>query len=77
MLICLLQYTQQNASIQTTALLTRAAHLSTQSSDASGLAFLSQEETEGATQMTRWSAGRPWRLWLREVEAEGLYVNTA
>ncbi|CAK4030023.1 Hypothetical predicted protein [Lecanosticta acicola] len=70
-------YTQQNASIQTTALLTRAAHMNAQNSGTGDLHFLSPEESQGATQMTRWSAGRPWRLWLREVEAQDLYVNTA
>ena len=71
-------YTQQNASIQTTALLTRAAHFGssqTASSGAEDVVYLSEEETEGATEMTKWSAGRPWRLWCREVEAQGLYVN--
>ena len=73
-------YTQQNASIQTTALLTRAAHFghgSQQQDGTSSVVFLSEEESEGATEMTRWSAVRPWRLWLREVEAQGLYVNMA
>lgn len=76
-------YTQQNAAIQTTALLTRAAHFQAHGQAGvgdvvgSGVAYLSEEETEGATVMTKWSAGRPWRLWLREVEAQGLYVNSA
>ena len=73
-------YTQQNASIQTTALLTRAAHFGHGSQQQDGTArvlYLSEEESEGATEMTRWSAVRPWRLWLREVEAQGLYVNMA
>ena len=35
------------------------------------------EECEDAAGMSKWSAGRPWRLWLREVEASPLYVNQA
>lgn len=72
-------YTQQNAGIQTTALLTRAAHFGTNppSSEGPGVLYLSEEETEGASDMTIRSAARPWRLWLREVEAQGLYVNMA
>jgi hypothetical protein len=77
-------YTQQNASIQTTALLTRAAHFGTRgavsgSGDGpdAGVQYLSLEESEGATVMTKWSVNRPWGLWLREVEAQGMYVNTA
>ena len=72
-------YTQQNASIQTTALLTRAAYTGSgqKSSRAADVHYLSEEETQGATEMSKWSAGRPWRLWLREVEAQGMYVNTA
>ena len=75
-------YTQQNASIQTTALLTRAAYFTSGQQPTDGRAtsdikYLSEEETRGATEMTKWSVGRPWRLWLREVEAQGMYVNTA
>ena len=75
-------YTQQNAGIQTTAILTRAAHFGPSQqplseSANSGVTFLSEEEAEGSTEMTRWSAARPWRLWLREVEAQGMYVNMA
>ncbi|KAF2239817.1 arad-like aldolase/epimerase [Viridothelium virens] len=80
-------YTQKNAEIQTTALLTRSAYLGgsngvaakddglKRSEVAGGLAVLSEEETEGAMEMTLWSAHRPWRLWVREVEAQGMYVN--
>ncbi|KAI9663200.1 MAG: hypothetical protein M1821_008248 [Bathelium mastoideum] len=80
-------YTQKNAEIQTTALLTRSAYFGgnsgatakgdglQRSETAGGLAVLSDEETEGARDMTLWSAQRPWRLWVREVEAEGMYVN--
>ena len=78
-------YTQQNAAIQTTALLTRAAHVglsggggsSQKDNDSAGVVYLSEEEALGAAQMNRSSASRPWGLWLREIEAQGLYVNTA
>jgi ribulose-5-phosphate 4-epimerase/fuculose-1-phosphate aldolase len=72
-------YTQQNANILTTAMLTRAAHFGSgpQAADAPAMMFLSEEETEGATEMTIRSAYRPWGLWLREVEANPLYINQA
>ncbi|KAL6249214.1 hypothetical protein RBB50_004277 [Rhinocladiella similis] len=66
-------YTQKNAMIQTTALTTRAADPS-----ASGaVKYLSQQEVHDTTWSIRQSAHRPWGLWLREVEACGLYVNSA
>lgn len=72
-------YTQNNAVIQTTTLLTRAAwrtELAAHGKQAEEeIAFLSEEEAEAAMEMTRWSALRPWTLWLREVEAAGIYVN--
>ena len=72
-------YTQQNANVQTTALLTRAAYFGPrqEASQAVEVHYLSEEETEGALEMTKRSAYRPWGLWLREVEANGLYVNQA
>lgn len=74
-------YTQQNATIQTTALTTRAAHFgppgTADQGNAQQIQYLSGTECEAALEMTRWSAYRPWGLWLREVEAMGLYVNTA
>lgn len=69
-------YTQQNASIQTTSLITRAAQFGVGAGDEdSGMRYLSEEECEGATVMTKWSARRPWGLWLREVETQPMYVN--
>ncbi|KAH8911098.1 arad-like aldolase/epimerase [Coniochaeta sp. PMI_546] len=75
-------YTQKNAAIQTSALITRAALFSggeqVSRADASdGVHYLSPEEASAATEMTRWSAQRPWKLWVREVEACKLYVNSA
>ncbi|KXL41538.1 hypothetical protein M433DRAFT_146338 [Acidomyces richmondensis BFW] len=71
-------YTQQNATIQTTALLTRAAHFGPihyTTEEDTAVRYLSGEESQGATQMTKWWALRSWRLWSREVEAQELYVN--
>ncbi len=67
-------YTQKNAAIQTTSLITRAADAS-----ASGKAikYLSQKEVEDTTWSIRQSAHRPWGLWLKEVDACGLYSNSA
>jgi len=59
-------YTQQNASILTTALTTRAAFFCAGMGDSAreelpDVHYLSEEETKGSTEMTRWSAMRPWR----------------
>jgi hypothetical protein len=72
-------YTQTNASIQTTTLLTRAAWRAESAQGGQdaieGIHYLNEEEVEAAMEMTKWSAMRPWTLWLREVEAAGMYVN--
>jgi len=67
-------YTQKNAMIQTTALTTLAGH---RGGDASGIRYLSETEAKAAEDMTKWSAMRPWKLWLREVESADMYVNLA
>ncbi|OQU98533.1 Clas II Aldolase and Adducin domain-containing protein [Cladophialophora immunda] len=66
-------YTQKNAMIQTTALITRAAGGHTSDS----IKYLSQKEVDDTTWSIRESAHRPWKLWLREVEASNLYSNSA
>lgn len=66
-------YTQKNASIQTTALITRAAD----SSATGPVRYLSPKEVADTTWSIAKSAHRPWGLWLREVEACGLYANSA
>ena len=68
-------YTQKNAKVQSTALTTLAAHEG--NSSVRKIRYLSEEEAADAKDMTLWSAMRPWRLWLREVQAEDLYVNLA
>lgn len=70
-------YTQQNAAIQTTALTTRAAYFGSHQAAVPEIQYLNDQECKDALQMTKWSAYRPWGLWLREVEAMGLYVNMA
>lgn len=65
-------YTQKNAAIQTTALTTAAAH-----GGGKKLRYLTDTEAKAAADMTRWSAQRPWKLWLREVESADIYVNLA
>jgi ribulose-5-phosphate 4-epimerase/fuculose-1-phosphate aldolase len=76
---CILRavYTQKNATIQTTSLLTQAAYFGSNTAAASKpeIQYLSDDESKAALEMTRWSAMRPWGLWLREVEAAGVYVN--
>lgn len=68
-------YTQQNAQVQTTALLTRVAHFGAAAEASERLSVLDNAEIDDATDMTRWSAMRPWRMWVREVEASSLYTN--
>ncbi|EXJ56979.1 hypothetical protein A1O7_07323 [Cladophialophora yegresii CBS 114405] len=68
-------YTQKNAAIQSTALTTRAADPAAMAS--SPIKYLSEKEVRDTTWSIRQSAHRPWGLWLREVEAHGLYSNSA
>ena len=78
-------YTQRNAAVQTTALLTHNAYLNAQDRGKrveergverdAGPQFLSEQEVVGCTQMGQETAERPWGLWVREVERCGLYVN--
>jgi len=72
-------YTQQNARIQTTALITRAAHVGASGPQAqvAEMGYLNATEAAASADMTQWSAMRPWKLWVRELEAAGLYVNFA
>lgn len=67
-------YTMKNASIQTAALTMQAAWKGPGVSDR--LKYLNEDESKAATQMSKQSAQRPWKLWEREVEACGLYRNS-
>ena len=68
-------YTQKNASIQSMVLITQSAYQSTNIPIAPR--YLDEEEASAASQMTHWSSGRPWKLWIREVEHSSLYINKA
>jgi ribulose-5-phosphate 4-epimerase/fuculose-1-phosphate aldolase len=68
-------YTQKNALIQTTALTTSLAAHGAGSGER--IRYLSEEEARAATEMTKSSAQRPWKLWRREVESCPLYVSSA
>lgn len=76
-------YTMKNAGIQTATmgLLTSAFAIGGGTSGGPmgrpGLQFLNEREAEASTQMGKDSAQRPWGLWAREVEASGLYLNSA
>ncbi|KAK0642028.1 class II aldolase and Adducin N-terminal domain-containing protein [Cercophora newfieldiana] len=66
-------YTKKNAVIQMAAM-TLCTATGTKLED---IHYLGEDEAEAAANMTRWSGARPWELWVREVEASGLYVNHA
>jgi hypothetical protein len=72
-------YTHVNASVQSNAILLRNAfkgvsgHLGTPGE----LNYLNEEQTVGCMLMNDSSQDRPWGLWVREVEANALYVNEA
>lgn len=73
-------YTVKNAGIQTAALTMRTAFVAQggrlQGAEA-GLQFLNETETQASTQMGENTSQRPWKLWVREIEANGLYLNSA
>jgi len=70
-------YTQKNAAVQTAALTISAAAEPSGKSDMNKIRFLNEREALESANTTRWSAHRPWKLLVREVEASGLYVNYA
>jgi len=78
-------YTKKNAVIQTAAMSLCAAAAAagtviTGRGTGKGeceIHYLDEDEAEAAANITRWSGARPWKLWIREVEASGLYVNHA
>lgn len=68
-------FTHKNAVIENSA---RILHLAHHEDDSrKDLSYLSKEECLSSKEMTKRSVQRPWQLWVREVEASGLYVNTA
>lgn len=68
-------YRMKNASIQTAAMTMQTAFAGP--GNQLGLKYLSGDESKAAAQMSKCSAQRPWKLWEREVEACGLYINSA
>lgn len=70
-------YTVKNAGIQTAAMTMQTAFATAQGQHPGGLHFLNEKEARASTQMGKDSAQRPWKLWVREVEACGLYLNSA
>ncbi|ORY55879.1 class II aldolase and Adducin N-terminal domain-containing protein [Pseudomassariella vexata] len=72
-------YTMRNAAIQTAALTMQAAYARSEGEKAlvQPIKYLSPQEAEAAQGMSTWSVGRPWGLWVREVEACGFYINSA
>ena len=67
-------YTKENATIQTTSLTLNAAY-HRRPETAPAVEYLSEEEMAGTLAMTQWGWTRAWGLWVREVEAAGLYIN--
>ncbi|GFF59484.1 acriflavine sensitivity control protein acr-2 [Aspergillus udagawae] len=70
-------YTAENARVQTASLTLQLAAGTAPWKDSEALYYLQDSELLAATQMTRWSVMRPWNLWVRETEANKLYINNA
>jgi ribulose-5-phosphate 4-epimerase/fuculose-1-phosphate aldolase len=70
-------YTAENARVQTASLTLQLAAGTAPLKDSEALYYLQDSELFAATQMTRWSVMRPWTLWVRETEANKLYINNA
>ena len=81
-------YTQQNAGVQTTAMMLRNAQMGAvergkgreereKGVQDEGVRWLGDAELGDCREFGRITMGRPWGLWAREVEAVGLYVNEA
>lgn len=68
-------YTKTNAAIQTASL--GLAFVGGARGDAGSggpdVEYLRDDELQGTLDMSRFGWGRAWGLWLREVEAAGLY----
>lgn len=69
-------YTAENASIQTTAMTINSVAKGCEREEGR-VYYLQDPELYDTAEMTKWSVTRPWRLWVREVEASDLYVNLA
>lgn len=67
-------YTQDNAAIQTTSLALNATLPETARAENGGIQFLSENEVAATTDMGQSAWTRAWALWVREVQANNLYV---
>lgn len=65
-------YTHVNAGIQAKSLMLHAA-----AGKAADIKYLNAKQTKGCSVMCENTQGRPWDLWVKEVEAHSLYVNEA
>lgn len=70
-------YTAENARVQTASLTVQLAAGTAPLKNNEALYYLQDSELVATTQMTRWSVMRPWNLWVRETEANPLYINNA
>lgn len=69
-------YTHKNAGVQSSAMMLRAAHWSSnQNVDNVGLRYLDQKQQLGSMVLNVATEDRPWGLWVREVEGVSLYKN--
>jgi hypothetical protein len=68
-------YTQVNASVLTNAITLRNAAIGAGVNVEGEVRYLNAEQTVGSLKMNEASQDRPWRLWVREVEACGLYES--
>jgi ribulose-5-phosphate 4-epimerase/fuculose-1-phosphate aldolase len=68
-------YTQVNATVQTNAITLRNAALGAGVGVEGELRYLNAEQVKGSLKMNDASQDRPWKLWIEEVEACGLYKN--
>lgn len=67
-------YTQVNAGIQTQAIMLRST-AGPQANGSQDIRYLNEEQVKGGLKMNEASQDRPWGLWMKEVEACGLYVR--
>lgn len=68
-------YTAENARVQTASLTLQSAAGTAPLKHGESLYFLDDSELLDTNQMTQWSVMRPWSLWVKEVEVDGLYIN--
>ena len=68
-------YTQVNASVLTNAITLRNAAIGAGVNVEGEVRYLNAEQTVGSLMMNEASQDRPWGLWVREVEASGLYKS--